>query len=103
MSGRDEIASIEMTHIDSPYNFVLMIPQSDTERLLEEHLGTFGAKTERQVELKQFQSSPDAVSCSLLHSNGKEETAEASWLIGCDGTTARYDINLEWNSMAVRC
>lgn len=99
LSGRDEIASIEMTHIDSPHNFVLMIPQSDTERLLEEHLGTFGLKAERQVELKQFQSSGTGVSCTLLHSNGQEETAEASWLIGCDGahSTVRHQLGMEFH------
>lgn len=47
-----------MTDIESPYNFVLMIPQSDTERLLEEHIATFGLKAERRVELKQFTRAP---------------------------------------------
>ena len=83
-SGREEIARVEMTDIDSPYNFVLMIPQSDTERLLEEHIATLGLKAERRVELKQFHSGADGVSCTLLHPDGREETAEASWLIGCD-------------------
>jgi 2-polyprenyl-6-methoxyphenol hydroxylase-like FAD-dependent oxidoreductase len=44
LSGHQEIAHVEMTHIESPYKFVLMIPQSETERLLEEHLATFGLK-----------------------------------------------------------
>jgi hypothetical protein len=48
LSGRDEIAHVEMTHVESPYNFALMIPQSDTERLLEEQLATFDLKVERR-------------------------------------------------------
>src|SRR5579875_862756 len=44
--GRIEIASVK-----SPYRFALMLPQSDTERLLEEHLAKFGVTVERQVEL----------------------------------------------------
>jgi 2-polyprenyl-6-methoxyphenol hydroxylase-like FAD-dependent oxidoreductase len=99
LSGREEIAHVEMTHIESPYNFVLMIPQSETERLLEEHLETLGLKAERQVELKQFHSGADGVSCTLLHSDGREETAEASWLIGCDGahSTVRHQLGMEFH------
>jgi 2-polyprenyl-6-methoxyphenol hydroxylase-like FAD-dependent oxidoreductase len=75
-----------------------MIPQSDTERLLEEHLARFGLKVERQVELKQFQSNADGVSCTLLHPGGREEIAEASWLIGCDGahSTVRHQLGMEF-------
>jgi 2-polyprenyl-6-methoxyphenol hydroxylase-like FAD-dependent oxidoreductase len=99
LSGGEEIARVEMTHIESPYNFVLMIPQSDTERLLEGYLETFGLKAERQLELKQFQSSGDGVSCTLLHSDGREESAEASWLIGCDGahSTVRHQLGMEFH------
>lgn len=99
LSGRDEIAHVEMTHVESSYNFVLMIPQSDTERLLEEHLATFGLKVERQVELKEFQSNADGVSCTLLHPGGREEIAEASWLIGCDGahSTVRHQLGMEFH------
>jgi 2-polyprenyl-6-methoxyphenol hydroxylase-like FAD-dependent oxidoreductase len=98
LSGREEIAHVEMTHIASRYNFVLMIPQSETERLLEEHLETLGLKAERQVELKQLKSGADGVSCTLLHSDGREETAEASWLIGCDGahSTVRHQLGMEF-------
>jgi 2-polyprenyl-6-methoxyphenol hydroxylase-like FAD-dependent oxidoreductase len=99
LSGREEIAHVEMTHIESPYNFVLMIPQSETERLLEKHLETFGVRAERRVELKQFQSGGDGVSCTLRHSEGREETAEASWLIGCDGahSTVRHQLGMEFH------
>jgi 2-polyprenyl-6-methoxyphenol hydroxylase-like FAD-dependent oxidoreductase len=98
LSGREEIAGIALTHIDSPYNFVLMIPQSETERLLEEHLGTFGVKAERQVELTQFRAATEGVACTLVHSDGREETAEASWLIGCDGahSTVRHQLGMEF-------
>jgi 2-polyprenyl-6-methoxyphenol hydroxylase-like FAD-dependent oxidoreductase len=96
LSGQKEIAHVEMTHIESPYKFVLMIPQSETERLLEEHLATFGLKAERQVELKQFQWSADGVSRTVLHSDGREEIVEASWLIGCDGAhgTVRHQLGI---------
>ncbi len=99
LSGREVIADIDMASVDSPYNFVLMIPQSETERLLEEHLAAFGVKVERQVELESFQENKDGVTCTLLHSDGSEETAEASWLIGCDGahSTVRRQLGMEFH------
>ena len=81
LSGRELIAHVEMTGVESPHNFVLMIPQSETERLLEEHIATFGLKAERQVELKQLHSGADGVSCTLLHPDGREETVEYCSLI----------------------
>jgi 2-polyprenyl-6-methoxyphenol hydroxylase-like FAD-dependent oxidoreductase len=99
LSGREEIARVEMTGIESPYNFVLMIPHSNTERLLEEHIATFGLKAERRVELKQFHPGADGVSGTLLLPDGREETVEASWLIGCDGahSTVRHQLGMEFH------
>jgi 2-polyprenyl-6-methoxyphenol hydroxylase-like FAD-dependent oxidoreductase len=93
LSGHEEIANIDMASVDSPYKFALMIPQSETEHLLEEHLATFGVKVERHVELKSFQENESGVSCVLLHPDGSEETTETSWLIGCDGGTVRSGTN----------
>jgi 2-polyprenyl-6-methoxyphenol hydroxylase-like FAD-dependent oxidoreductase len=99
LSGSEEIAHVDMTQVDSPYKFVLMIAQSETERLLEEHLATFGVKAERQKELRSFQESADGVSCVLQHADGTEETVEASWLIGCDGahSVVRHQLGMEFH------
>jgi len=85
LSGKDEIAHINLSHVDSPYKFVLMIAQSETERLLEAQLTTLGLNVERQTELTRFAATADCVSCTLAHSDGHEEKVEADWLIGCDG------------------
>ena len=41
-NGKDVIARISLDDIDSPYPYALMIPQSDTERVLEEQLAKRG-------------------------------------------------------------
>jgi 2-polyprenyl-6-methoxyphenol hydroxylase-like FAD-dependent oxidoreductase len=51
LSGNQTIGHADMKEVDSQYKFVLMIPQSETERLLEEHLATLNVKAERQTEL----------------------------------------------------
>jgi 2-polyprenyl-6-methoxyphenol hydroxylase-like FAD-dependent oxidoreductase len=85
LAGEEQIAQVDLSSVDTPYKFVLLIQQSETERLLEEHLVDLGARVERQVELTTFEQSSDGVTCTLAHANGKEEKVEASWLIGCDG------------------
>jgi 2-polyprenyl-6-methoxyphenol hydroxylase-like FAD-dependent oxidoreductase len=85
LTQTEKIADIDLNLIDSAYKFALMIPQSETERVLEEHLATFGLAAERQKELKSFEETANGVSCNLQHTDGSEETVNASWLIGCDG------------------
>lgn len=80
-----QIGHIEMDGIDTPYPYALMIPQSETERLLDEHLATYGVAVERQVEMTSFTHDEAGVTAVLRDANGVEATVTADWLIGCDG------------------
>src|SRR5271156_5733113 len=62
-----------------------MLPQSETERLLEERLRDLGISVERQVELTTFTNGDDGVEARLRHADGHEETVSSDWLVGCDG------------------
>lgn len=75
---------------DAIYPFWLSIPQSETERCLEEHLARLGVQVERQTKLTELTQQDDRVQATLAHMNDageviSEEVADASWLIGCDG------------------
>jgi 2-polyprenyl-6-methoxyphenol hydroxylase-like FAD-dependent oxidoreductase len=83
--GAEILARVGLDGIDSDFKFLLLIPQSESERLLEEHLHSLGGKVERNVELTGFSDLGEAVSCTVRHPDGGFETLEASWLIGCDG------------------
>src|SRR5882757_8999458 len=48
------IGRVSMDSVNSPYPYALMLPQCDTERLLEERLQSLGVTIERQVELTSF-------------------------------------------------
>jgi 2-polyprenyl-6-methoxyphenol hydroxylase-like FAD-dependent oxidoreductase len=93
------IGFVDMTGVATPYPFALMIPQSDTERLFEEHLTGFGVHVERQTALQQFAATADGVSCVLVHEDGSQETVEASWLLGCDGahSVVRHQLGMEFH------
>jgi len=79
------IGRVSMESAQTPYPYGLMLPQYETERLLEERLASLGISVERQVELLSFKSSADGVEAALRHSDGREEAVSADWLIGCDG------------------
>ncbi len=98
--GREEIARITFDGVVSPHPYALMLPQSETERILEEHLATLGVPVEREVELTGFaDGGAGGVSSMLRHADGREEAVEASWLIGCDGahSTVRHQLGMEFH------
>jgi 2-polyprenyl-6-methoxyphenol hydroxylase-like FAD-dependent oxidoreductase len=76
---------VTMDSVQSPYPYGLMLPQSETERLLEERLQGFGGPVERQVALLEFKRTDTGVEAMLRHGDGQEETVSANWLLGCDG------------------
>ena len=85
IAGDKAIGRVSMESVQSPYPYGLMLPQSETERLLEERLRDLGISVERQVELTTFTSGDHGVEARLQHADGHEETVSADWLVGCDG------------------
>src|SRR5229473_1030968 len=84
-NGKDVIARISLDDIESVYPYALMIPQSDTERVLEEQLAKRGVKVERTVGLESFTDQGNQVQAVLRKASGESETLTADWLVGCDG------------------
>ena len=101
-NGTAVIAQPTFDKIASVYNFALMIPQSETERLLTAHLGSFGVAIERQVELLGFEATGDSVAAQLRHSDGREEAVQTPWLIGCDGahSAVRHGLGVDFHGAA---
>ncbi|MBV9569406.1 MAG: FAD-dependent monooxygenase [Hyphomicrobiales bacterium] len=69
----------------TPYAFLQIFPQDEHENLLLERLATFGVSVERRTELIGFSDDGEVVVARLRGPDGKEETAEASYIAGCDG------------------
>jgi 2-polyprenyl-6-methoxyphenol hydroxylase-like FAD-dependent oxidoreductase len=98
LAGEERIAHVDLSVVDTPYKFALLIQQSETERLLEEHLAGLGVKVERQVELETFEQGADSVTCSVARADGSHEQIEVLWLIGCDGahSTVRHALGMSF-------
>lgn len=97
-AGQTVLGRPRFDDIASAYNFALMIPQRDTERLLIEHLRSLGVEVERQVELVSFANREDGIEAVLGHADGRRETVTAPWLLGCDGahSAVRHGLNVEF-------
>ncbi len=76
---------VSMGSVKSPYPYGLMLPQSETERLLEERLAGLGVTIERPVEVLGHKTMDAGVEATLRHADGREEIVAAKWLLGCDG------------------
>ena len=96
VAGDQRVGRIDITRVDSPYPYALMLPQSDTERLLEAHLNRLGVVVERQAELIGFTDRGADVTATLRHGDGREEHLTTGWLIGCDGahSAVRHGLGL---------
>lgn len=82
--------TVKLTHVDlgnaeSPFPHILVVPQFDTERLLEEELLRRGVSVERDVEAVALEQNEHGVSVTLRATDGTTERVDARWVVGCDG------------------
>ena len=79
------MGQIKMNTVNSPYPYGLMLPQSETERLLDERLDSLGVTIERKTEVLGFTNQASGIVAQLRNADGELETVSADWLLGCDG------------------
>ena len=77
IAGNAQIGHVRLDTMETPHPYALMLPQSETERLMEQHLNACGVQVERQVELVRFVPDADEVTVTLRNADGHEETLES--------------------------
>ncbi|SES47783.1 2-polyprenyl-6-methoxyphenol hydroxylase [Streptomyces sp. yr375] len=84
-----------------PYEFAVL-PQYETERLLEEYVAGLGTRIERGTELLSFTQDENGVTARLRAASGAEAELRAGYLIGCDGahSTVRKGLGLGYAGAA---
>ena len=92
-----ELARVHLAGAPSRFGTGVLIPQPQTERVLEESLAAMGTTVERTTELTDFDDLGDRVRCTIDTPTGKE-TIEPKWLVGCDGahSICRHRLGLEF-------
>ena len=83
---------------ESPYPYVLLLPQHETEHVLTEHLQSQGGAIEWQTELISVTQDEQGVEAVLRHAAGQEERLRVGFLVGCDGahSTVRHLLGLQF-------
>jgi len=97
-----QIGHIGFDALPTRYRFALSLPQSETERLLIEHLGSFGKSVDRDRELVAFSQSVDSIQAVIRDAGGAEEIFDARWVVGCDGahSNVRHLLGLPFEGAA---
>jgi 2-polyprenyl-6-methoxyphenol hydroxylase-like FAD-dependent oxidoreductase len=83
-TGGKEVGNVDFSPLDSPYPFLLVLPQNETERILTERLQHLGESVEWGTELIKCEQREGQIAC-WLRSPLREENCRAGWLAGCDG------------------
>jgi 2-polyprenyl-6-methoxyphenol hydroxylase-like FAD-dependent oxidoreductase len=97
-AGERLIGRIDLTPSESRFGCGVMLPQSETERILEEHLVSCGEQVERRTELAEFADLGAQVRCTLRLPDGRTESVQPRFLVGCDGahSMVRHGLGLEF-------
>lgn len=83
---------------DTPYPFILMIPQSRTEAILIEACAAAGVDVERGVEVTGVEQDADVVTTGLAGPRGNE-VVRSAYVVGADGSRSavRRAAGIAWN------
>lgn len=83
----------------TPYPYILMLPQDDHERILENKLQSLGVLVERRTEFLQYVDHGSSVTATLRRKiDGSEIACEAAYIVGCDGShsAVRHGIGVKY-------
>ncbi len=86
-SGDRRVAHItfDLEGLETPYPYLLVLQQSETERLLVDRLKTHGFEVERRTKLTGLTQDGSGVTATLVDAEGHSSESRTPWLIGCDG------------------
>jgi 2-polyprenyl-6-methoxyphenol hydroxylase-like FAD-dependent oxidoreductase len=76
-------ARIDLTHLDSPYQFAMITPQTNVDQALGAYAAAQGAEIRRGVEVIALDQDPEGVTVTAR--GEAEQRWRAKYLIGADG------------------
>jgi 2-polyprenyl-6-methoxyphenol hydroxylase-like FAD-dependent oxidoreductase len=77
---------VRFDSLDTPYPFVLNLPQAVTQRILDRHLERLGVTVERGAAVTELRQDGESVQLSVTRGgNPWPELVTADWVVGCDG------------------
>ena len=92
----DVVGEVDLSHIGeglSPYPYMLVLEQSENERLLYEFIKSRGRDVMWECELNSFTQDANGVTAQVTN-KGEPQIIEAKYLVGCDGARSPVRIAL---------
>ena len=95
------IARMPFTPEETPYSYVAMVPQNETEAMLASALAQKGGKVAYETAFVSARQSGDRVHAVLEH-GGAQQQVSAAFVVGCDGahSTVRHLLGLPFEGAA---
>lgn len=81
----DVLLRIPYADLATPYPFVLLVPQYETEQVLEDALHGAGGQVLREHRVLSLTPQFDGVEVSIADPQGRVHAVRARYVIGCDG------------------
>jgi 2-polyprenyl-6-methoxyphenol hydroxylase-like FAD-dependent oxidoreductase len=96
MADGETLFRIDFASLPSRYNFILLLSQAETERILRDQLARQGVEVERPVEMIALAQTKAGVRAVLRHKDGLLEEMEPAYLICAEGahSSIRHTLNL---------
>src|SRR6266508_3620014 len=82
------VGEVDLSNIGeglSPYPYMLVLEQSENERLLYEYLQSYDREVLWQTELESLTQDDEGVMACVRSSDGETQIIEGKYLVGCDG------------------
>ncbi|MEM7578471.1 MAG: FAD-dependent oxidoreductase [Cyanobacteria bacterium P01_A01_bin.80] len=85
-----------MYGLDTRFPYILILPQAETEAILEHRLNQLGVEVERSTSLTHFQETETGVWAIVEYQDCSQADIEAKYLVGADGSrsTVREELGL---------
>jgi 2-polyprenyl-6-methoxyphenol hydroxylase-like FAD-dependent oxidoreductase len=78
-------AAIDLSGLPSRFPYLLVIPQHETERVLEERARRVGADIRHGREVTGLTQHPDGVEVTVRQDGNPGQVVRAGWVVGADG------------------
>ena len=101
-SNGKRIVRLRFDDLDSAYPYILVLAQTETERILGDRLRQLGVVVERGVELLSLSQDAEKATVELRHPDGHTERSRVDWIVGCDGphSTVRRALDIPFEGHA---
>ncbi|SHN33351.1 FAD-dependent monooxygenase [Gracilibacillus kekensis] len=86
--GEEKESVLALHHIESRFPYMLAIPQTETEEILENHLNNKGGTINRGEELIDVTNSDQGV-CVKVEKDGEIIEYQGQYLLACDGAHSK--------------